>query len=104
MSKSKPPPDPFRWFDSSPEVIHLVVLMYVRFPLSLRNVEDLLFERGIDICYEGFDNLTGCGSETPPPLPQIRQLGSQPSTPRGPRPGTGGGLICRSGGFGLKQL
>nr|WP_249403913.1 hypothetical protein [Sphingomonas sp. CFBP 13720] len=26
--------------------------MYVRFPLSLRNVEDLLFERGIDICYE----------------------------------------------------
>jgi transposase-like protein len=29
-----------------------VVLMYVRFPLSLRNVEDLLFERGIDICHE----------------------------------------------------
>ena len=26
--------------------------MYVRFPLSLRNVEDLLFKRGIDICYE----------------------------------------------------
>ena len=35
-----------------PEVIRLVVLMYVRFPLSLRNVEDLLFERGIDICHE----------------------------------------------------
>ncbi|VWX48499.1 hypothetical protein NOVOSPHI9U_170016 [Novosphingobium sp. 9U] len=32
-------------------MIRLVVLMYVRFPLSLRNVEDLLFERGIDICY-----------------------------------------------------
>src|SRR5476649_829271 len=45
-------PNPFRWFDSSPEVIRLVVLMYVRFPLSLRNVEDLLFERGIDISYE----------------------------------------------------
>jgi putative transposase len=30
----------------------MVVLMYVRFPLSLRNVEDLLFERGIDICHE----------------------------------------------------
>ena len=29
-----------------------MVLMYVRFPLSLRNVEDLLFERGIDICHE----------------------------------------------------
>ena len=42
---------PFRYFHSSPEVIRLVVLMYVRFPLSLRNVEDLLFERGIDICH-----------------------------------------------------
>ena len=26
--------------------------MYVRFPLSLRNVEDLLFERGINMCHE----------------------------------------------------
>ena len=49
--KSKPH-NPFRCFNSSPEVIRLVVLMYVRFPLSLRNVEDLLFERGIDICHE----------------------------------------------------
>jgi putative transposase len=48
----KAPPNPFRWFDSSPEVIRYVVLLYVRFPLSLRNVEDLLFERGIDICHE----------------------------------------------------
>ena len=48
----KPPPDPFRWFDSSPEVIRLVVMMYVKYPLSLRNVEDLLHERGIDICHE----------------------------------------------------
>ena len=45
-------PSPFRCFDSSPEVIRLVVMMYVRFPLSLRNVEDLLFERGIDIFHE----------------------------------------------------
>ena len=30
----------------------MVVMMYVRFPLSQRNVEDLLFERGIDICHE----------------------------------------------------
>ena len=50
--RPKPPPDPFRWFDSSPEVIRLVVMMYVKYPLSLRNVEDLLFERGIDISYE----------------------------------------------------
>jgi transposase-like protein len=33
-------------------VIRLAVMMYVRYPLSLRNVEDLLFERGIDICHE----------------------------------------------------
>jgi putative transposase len=46
------PASPFRYFNSSPEVVRPVVLMYVRFPLSLRNVEDLLFERGIDICYE----------------------------------------------------
>ena len=46
------PANPFRWFDTSPEVIRLVVMMYVRYPLSLRNVEDLLFERGIDICHE----------------------------------------------------
>jgi putative transposase len=49
MAKSD---DPFRWFDSSPEVIRLVVMLYVRYPLSLRNVEDLAFERGIDICHE----------------------------------------------------
>jgi len=52
MARQKKPHDPFRWFDSSPEVIRLVVMMYVRYPLSLRNVEDLLFERGIDICHE----------------------------------------------------
>jgi len=27
-------------------------MMYVRYPLSLRTVENLLFERGIDICHE----------------------------------------------------
>ena len=53
MRKSRAkPPSPFRRFNSSPEVIRLVVMMYVRFPLSLRNVEDLLFERGIDLCHE----------------------------------------------------
>ena len=43
---------PFRYFNSSPEVIRLIVMMYVKYPLSLRNVEDLLAERGIDICHE----------------------------------------------------
>ena len=27
-------------------------MLYIRFPLSLRNVEDLLFERGYDLCHE----------------------------------------------------
>jgi len=52
MPRRCQPASPFRYFNSSPEVIRLAVLMYVRFPLSLRNVEDLLFERGIDICHE----------------------------------------------------
>ena len=45
-------PSPFRYFKTSPEIIRLAVMMYVRFPLSLRNVEDLLHERGIDVSYE----------------------------------------------------
>ena len=52
MPRPRKPASLFRYFNASPEVIRLVVLMYVRFPLSLRNVEDLLFERGIDICHE----------------------------------------------------
>ncbi|MCP1337156.1 IS6 family transposase [Hyphomicrobiales bacterium FT118] len=45
-------PSPLRRFKTSPEVIRLAVMMYVRFPLSLRNVEDLLHEREIDISHE----------------------------------------------------
>ena len=52
MPRPRKPASPFRYFNSSSEVIRLVVMMYVRFPLSLRNVEDLLAERGIDICHE----------------------------------------------------
>ena len=44
--------NPFRYFNSSPEVIRLTVMMYTRYPLPLRQVEDVLFERGIDICHE----------------------------------------------------
>ncbi len=43
---------PFRYFKTSPEVIRLSVMLYFRFPLSLRNVEDLLHERGIDVSHE----------------------------------------------------
>ena len=49
MSK---PDRPFRSLHLSPEVIRMVMLLYIRLPLSLRNVEDLLFERGIDVCHE----------------------------------------------------
>ena len=44
--------NPFRYFNSSPEVIRVTVMVYIRYPLSLRQVEDILFERGIDICHE----------------------------------------------------
>ena len=43
--------DPFNYFDTSPKIIRLAIMMYVRYPLSLRNVEELLYERGIDISH-----------------------------------------------------
>jgi putative transposase len=43
---------PFRYFKTSPEIIRLAVMLYVRYPLSLRNVEDLLHARGIEISHE----------------------------------------------------
>ena len=48
MTKSSP----FRYFKTSPGIIRGAVMLYVRFPLSLRNVEDLLHERGIDVSHE----------------------------------------------------
>jgi hypothetical protein len=59
--------NPFRYFKTSPEVIRLAVMLYVRFPLSLRNVEDLLHERGIEVSHEqsGFG---GTGSVRYSPL------------------------------------
>ena len=52
MPRARKPASPFRYFNSSPEVIKLVLLMFVHFPLSLRNVDDLLLEGGGDICHE----------------------------------------------------
>ena len=52
MPRPRVPASSFRYFNSSPEVIRLAVMLYVKYPLSLRNVEDLLAERGIDISYE----------------------------------------------------
>lgn len=44
--------DPFKYFKTSLEIIRLAVILYVRFPLSLRNVEDFLHERGINVSHE----------------------------------------------------
>ena len=43
---------PFRYFETPPDIIRLTVMLYILFPLSLRNVEDLLHERGIEISHE----------------------------------------------------
>ncbi|MEM8974487.1 MAG: hypothetical protein AAGD43_20700 [Pseudomonadota bacterium] len=51
-NSSAKPPSLIKGFNSSPEVIRLVVMLHVRSPLSHRNGEDLLFERGVDICHE----------------------------------------------------
>ncbi|MEO9132201.1 MAG: IS6 family transposase [Sphingomonas sp.] len=50
-SRAKPP-SAFRYFHSSPELIREVVMLYIRFPRSLRNVEDLLAQHGYDLCHE----------------------------------------------------
>lgn len=42
----------FRYFKTNAEIIRLAVLLYVRFPLSLRNVEGLIHERSIEVCHE----------------------------------------------------
>lgn len=43
---------PFRYFETSSEIIGLAVLYYVRFPRGLRQAEDIRHERGTDICHE----------------------------------------------------
>ena len=40
------------YFKTSPEIIHLAIMLYVRFPLSLRVAGELIHERGVDVSYE----------------------------------------------------
>jgi len=69
----------FKYFDRSPEVIRLAVMLYVRYPLSLRNVENLLAERGIDICHE-------TGTAMVEPLrPTVRRGDQEQPSPVAPR-------------------
>lgn len=42
---------PFRYFNSSPGGQLAAGVVYLRVPQSLRNVENLLFKRGIEICH-----------------------------------------------------
>jgi len=62
---------PFKYFNSSPEVIRLTVMTYVRYPRSLCNVEDLLSERGIDICHETARPLWPSGSHCWPEATRV---------------------------------
>tara|TARA_R110002126_G_scaffold185894_4_gene334560 strand:+ start:4646 stop:4897 length:252 start_codon:yes stop_codon:yes gene_type:complete len=81
--------NPFLYFNNSPEIIRLLVMMYVLSPFSLRQVEDLLFERSFDICHEtvrfwrdrfrpmspyGYERLFGLPGKTsvPPSAADIR--------------------------------
>ena len=41
---------PLRYFNSSPEVTRLAVMIHLRYWLSLWQVGDILFEQGMDIC------------------------------------------------------
>jgi putative transposase len=43
---------PFRFFKTSLEIIRLAVILCIRYRLSLRNLENLLHERGIEISHE----------------------------------------------------
>ena len=42
----------FKYFKTCSEIIRLALMLCVIFPLSLRNVEGHLHERGLDVIYE----------------------------------------------------
>jgi len=42
----------FIYFNTPPEIIRLAFMIYIRFPLSPYNLEDILRERGIDTYHE----------------------------------------------------
>jgi hypothetical protein len=54
--------NPFKYFNSSPEMIRLTVLMYVKYPLSLRKVDDLL-GLGLDVLDDRGDRLVDTALE-----------------------------------------
>ena len=86
MPPPRKPASPFRSFNSSPEVIRLAVLMYVKYPRSLRNVEGLRHERGNNISYETVRYLWNCfgplfaGDIRRPRASHMRGFFGQPAT------------------------
>jgi putative transposase len=51
---------PFRYLNTRPEAIRVAVMMSIGFPLSLRNVEDPLYERGMEISHEALRSWWNC--------------------------------------------
>jgi putative transposase len=51
---------PFRYFNTCPQAIGVAVMMSIGFLLSLRNVEDPLYERGMEISDEGVRSWWNC--------------------------------------------
>ena len=43
---------PFRYFKTSPKIIRLAAMLYVRFPLSFWNIEDLFHKHDVDVSHE----------------------------------------------------
>ena len=43
---------PFRYFKTSPKIIRLAAMLYVRLPLSLWNIEDLFHKHDVDVSHE----------------------------------------------------
>ncbi len=55
---------PLRTLKASPGVIRLAVMLYFRLPLSLRNVEDLRHERGIELAMSGLSETSSHWSDS----------------------------------------
>ncbi len=45
-------PSPFKYFKTNLQIFRPPEMLHVQFPLSLRNIEDLLHERAVDVSLE----------------------------------------------------
>ena len=52
MTKKQTKKNILKYYKTSPEIIKMAIMYYVRYPLSFRQVEVILHERGIDVCHE----------------------------------------------------